>query len=825
MLRRKAWRDVRQNFGQFFSLFILVALATAMYAGFMADLIGGNAARATFHENAALASAWLYGEGFTEDNLAAVRALDFVEDAQLRTRVTGSAPNQGGAEIDLYLERENRVNKPLTVAGEDFDPTDPDGFWLNRNFAEAWDLGVGDDFTVEYSGVEFTKPVKGIVLSPEYEYMCASTDADTNFANIGYVFMDFDGFPVREYVLHLIENDKITPDDVRAHIDELDGARPLLALLGIDLEDVGKDDLMRWVGLMGDKALDGLMPYTQLVARGAAGEDLLPREREISDAIGGNYAAMVDASSLPGIERLTAELEQHASFSYAFMVVFMAIAVLVIMTSMSRMVARQRTQIGTMNALGLSRAKIARHYLSYSFGVSLAGGVVGMLCGYFLLGRWIVSLFREWYVVPGWEAGADWSFALVPAVVTALCVLSAWISCRRLLRVAPSEALRPAPPREGRRTLFERLPFWEKLGFSARYNLRDISRHKLRAVMGIFGTAVGMLLLTGTVAALTLLNDVYDWTFVKIQNFEYEAMLTEDMKLADADRLRADMDGELVMQAAIEIAREPNAVGADKSTQGLTVIEGRGLYRITDVRAQVTELPEGTAAITRRLAEKLGVGVGDTVYWHIYEQNAWHESVIGAINRTPESSGLTLLRADFEAAGCEFTPSLLATNDAAIRSLEHEGVSTVYGISELRAIYEQSMQIIWALVVAMVIFAVVMIVAVLYNSGNLSFNERVQEFATLKVLGLSTERIRALLARQNLWLSMIGIVLGAPFGRTMLEAMMNSNGENFDYYATVAPRDYLVAGAVVLLVSVAVSFLFTRKIRDLDMVGTLKGAE
>lgn len=866
MLRKKMLRELRQNFGQFFSLFLLVALSTMMYTGFMSDPIGGGRARERFHEETALGDAWVYGEGFSEEQLEAVRALPFIDSAQLRMGMTGSAPEQGGAEMDLYLETEDLVSKPLLVEGAPFDPEDPDGIWLNRNFADAWQLHVGDAFTVEYGGVRMERPIRGLVLSPEYEYMCASTDADTNFENIGYAYLAYSGFPAKEFLEHQIENDKITAEDIKDNPEIAEEIKNRFPALGFVLDHLTKDMMLTFVRSMSDEDIGKMMPYTQMVLRGKDGEDLIAHEEEIAGALDHEYAVLVDRTSMPGIQRLTAELEQHASFSYAFMIVFIAIAILVIVTSMGRMVERQRTQIGTMNALGLDRKKITLHYLSYSFAVAFAGGLAGALIGYFFLGKWIVSMFREWYVVTGWEAGADWTFAAVVAVITLICVLAAWISCRKLLRVSPSAALRPAPPKEGKRTVFERLPFWDRLGFSTRYNLRDISRYKLRAVMGIFGTAVGMMLLTSTVGALALLDSVYEWSFEKIQNFAYEAMLGADMKLADADALSRQLDGELVMQAGIEIAAKEHAVGSEKSTQVLTVTEGKGLYRLTDPKTNVTELPEGTCAVTNRLAKNLGVHVGDTVYWHIYEQNEWHSSVVGLINRTPETSGMTLLRSDFEAAGCEFAPTLLATNDAAILDAKEQagrdkaaadaageatgrdgaageaagrdgatgqdgsaadwsGVSAVYSVSELREVYEEQMSIIWALIVAMVIFAVAMIVTVLYNSGNLSFHERIQEFATLRVLGFSAGRIRSLLTRQNFWLSLIGIAAGAPFANAMLEAMMNSNGENFDYYIRVTPLSYLLGGLVVLCIAMAVSFLFTGKIRKLDMVGTLKGAE
>ncbi len=825
MLFKKTLRELKQNFGQFFSLFILVMLATSMYAGFMADPIGGNRAREVFHKDSALASVWIYGENFNNDDLENVKKVNFVESAQLRTKVTGSAVNQGGAELDLFLQMDNLVNKPQTVSGEDFNPNDKNGIWINKNFADEWKLKAGDDFTVEYGGIEFTKTIKGVVLSPEYEYMCASTDAETNFKNICYAYVYYEGFPVKDYIIHLIENEKINIEDLRKNTDIVEKLEEKLSAIGLSTDSITNDTLLEAVKKADEKSLFKLLPYTQIVVRGVDGQELLSKESEISKALDGDYAVMVDSSSISGIQRLTAELEQHASFSYVFMVIFLAIAILVIATGMSRMVERQRTQIGTMNAMGMSRRKIILHYLFFSFSVSFIGSVVGTVIGYFLLGNYMVSLFSQWYVVPNWKAGADWSFLAISITIIGVCVLASYLSCRKVLKIAPSEALRPSVPKGGKRTLLERLPFWKKLSFSAQYNLRDISRYKLRAVMAVFGTAMGMILLTGTLAALTMLNDVYSWTFEKIQNFEYEAMLTEDVKLDEIDSLSDRLSGELVMRTGIEIAKTEHALSDEKSTQTLMVIENKGLFRITDTKAEITDLPEGTVAVTRRLAEKLGIKVGDSVYWHIYEENTWHSAKVGVINRSPETSGMTMTRTDFEKTDCKFTPTLLATNDSEILNINSKGVSTVYNITELREIYEENMQIIWVLVVVMVIFAFVMVVAVLYNTGNLSFHERLREFATLKVLGFSSKEIRSLITKQNIILSLIGIVLGAPFGKPMLEAMMNSNGENFDYYATVTPQTYVLAGAVVLVISMAVSLMFTKKIRRLDMVESLKGAE
>lgn len=144
---------------------------------------------------------------------------------------------------------------------------------------------------------------------------------------------------------------------------------------------------------------------------------------------------------------------------------------------------------------------------------------------------------------------------------------------------------------------------------------------------------------------------------------------------------------------------------------------------------------------------------------------------------------------------------------------------------ELIAAYRESMEIISVMIWMMLGFAAVLIIVVLYNSGNLSFHERIREFATLKVLGMQSDRIRRILSVQNLCLSLVGIVVGAPFGRMSLNVMMNTNGDNFDYNFTIKPWVYMVSAVLVLAVSVLISFFFSKRIKRLDMVEVLKGVE
>ncbi len=769
MLNRKMLRELKKNFGQFFSLFFLAFLAVSMFACMKSSNIGAYKALDIFNEKTNRADGWLYGEGFGEEELENVRSLPEVKDAQLRMHFTVKTVDFNSAQLELFIENENLVSKPWIAKGADFDVNDKDGIWISESFAKEWKLDIGDEFSLTYEGIKLTKKIAGLIYSPEYIYLKADKDADIYLDDICIAYMPLAGVP----------------------------------------SDIS----------------DFRLPYTELVLT-TDEKKVIELEEKLSDTVGGKYAVFLDEKAMPGIRPFLDELEQHDQFSYLFTLVFLLVALLVIMTTMGRIVKQQRTQIGTMNAMGLKRRDIAIHYLSYSFVVSAIGSVIGFFVGTYLMGEGMAAIFRKWYLLPGWKQDYDISTLSVTIVVVAVCVLSTWFAVRKLMKVAPSEALRPAPPKSGKNCIFEKLPFWNKLRFEDQYNLRDASRAKLRTFMGIFGCACGMLFMVCAFSCRITIDKVFEIQFEKIQNFQTEVDFNDDISLAEAEALREKYEGELAMSAAIELANKPGVTSSEKKSAMLSVNEGKNYSRVVDTDMNVKDLKKGEVALTMKVAKSLGLKEGDTVYWHIYTKNEWHSAKIGLINRIPTGSYLTMLREDLEETGIAFEPDVLYTNAEISKEDENsKGILAVHTIKELRASLEEAMAAVNAMIFVFILFAAVLPIVVLFNCGNLSFNERVKEFATLKVMGFKTSQIRGLLARQNMVLSLIGIVIGAPFGRILLQYMFDSNGDSYDYQVFVSATDYLLSGGLVLLISVSVSFLFNKKIKKLDMVEVLKGVE
>lgn len=335
-----------------------------------------------------------------------------------------------------------------------------------------------------------------------------------------------------------------------------------------------------------------------------------------------------------------------------------------------------------------------------------------------------------------------------------------------------------------------------------------------------------MLLMIYAVGCNELLGSMIEINFNRVTVGEYQIKFSEDAKTEDVDDMAEELDGEVVMVNQVEVAKKKNAPADEKKKETITVLEGKNLYNILDLNNQIKELTPGTIGISRKLAADLDVKVGDTVYWHLYTKNTWYEAKVGTIYRSLESQGIAYLREDYEKTGAEYIPSFLMTDDKAAKDkTDLDYVTGVNSKSEMQAAYESSMEIMNMMVGMMAVFSILMIVVVLYNSGVLSFRERVKEFATLKVLGLRSSKIRRILSMQNLWLSIIGILIGAPLGNVSLNAMINTNGENFDYNLSLAPVDYIIAGILVMTISMLVSFMFSKRIRKLDMVEILKGVE
>jgi putative ABC transport system permease protein len=230
--------------------------------------------------------------------------------------------------------------------------------------------------------------------------------------------------------------------------------------------------------------------------------------------------------------------------------------------------------------------------------------------------------------------------------------------------------------------------------------------------------------------------------------------------------------------------------------------------------------------MTRKMAGLLNVGEGDYVRWHLVGDDEWQYTRIVQIYRDPSIQGITMSRSVYEDMQYTFKPTAILTNMTVPGDLiDDDEVSSVLNVAGMKAAFSETMEMMNAVVYIMVIGAVLLGIVVLYNLGVLSFVEKTREVATLKVLGFKSSKIRNILQKQNIWLTVIGIVAGLYAGWGLLYIICTTVSDTLDMFPIINVPTYIYSIGGTFMVSIFVNFMFSGKVKTIDMVDALKGVE
>lgn len=761
MLLKKMFRDMRQNLSQFIAIFLMSMLGVTVFAGINAEWQGMKHERDRFYEESRLPDFWLLGRNFTEEDLEEAAQISGVE--AVSRRLIADAVVQTGKKpaLRIHIIEDNELSRPHLVEGEAFDPA-RDGIWLDSYFAEAHDIRVGDTIRAEAGGMVFEKEVIGLIMHPEYVY-CArdETQLFPQPENFGFAFVP----------------KKVLPE--------------ILPL-----------------------------PYNQLMIRLEDSADAKVVQSELEKRFKGKYSLLQTHETHLSTSMIEMEIQQNKAIGNVFPVVFFLIAALAMLTTMVRMTGNQRIQIGTLKAMGYSRHKILFHYISYGIWIGLAGGLLGLAIGPLLVPPILFEMQKTLYYLPDWYAVLTPESCAVVIIAVLCCGASSYFACRRELKDVPAACMRPKPPRAGRHTRWEKSALWHKLGFSAQWNIRDILRSKVRSAMAIAGVAGSMTLLLCAFGVLDTIGGLGDWMYRDLHAYDYRINLKEEIHQEEIDALKQKYGGQLIQEHAIELRKDGR-----EETGFLTVIEPGEQIRFQDPERNPMTLPDSGAAMTCKMATLLGLEVGETFEWRNPGDTQWHITRVEALYRSPTGQGITMSERAYEAAYDTMVPTALLVAGNGSDAVGLPGVKDVKSKDEMRAGLEKMLESMRTLVGILILAAVVLGAVVLYNLGSMSFAERVRELATLKVLGFFPGQIRGLLNKQNLLLTIVGIIIGMPCGYALIAYMVSTLSEAIDMPARVSPATLVLCIIGTLATSLAVGLLLSRKVGTIDMVSSLKAVE
>ena len=751
LLSKKMLRDIKINKTQFIAIFLMAFLGIFAYCGIYGEYYGLEQTSNEFYAQTNMADGWIYNTDF--DDSAVDKVNEFATESDRQSVVQSAADLEGKPDITLHFVEKGTISKFYSTEGKDFNASDASGVWLDKRFADASDLSVGDYIKFEFEGNKIKKEIKGLGYSPEYIYESSPSTLTPDFSELGFAYLSAKAYP-----------------------EDLEYNRMLVKYNQLDSDF--KDKL--------DKSIDYLS-FTK-------------KEDHIS------------------VAKFADEMAQHKMIGDVFPIVFILVTFLTLLTTMTRIVAHQRTQIGILKAVGFKDTTIILHYLSYSFWPVLAGAILGLITGPMIIPQMFYPTMARSYSMPSWHPGFDMSFIYIAVLMVVLSVLVTYLSCRRISKENPANTLRPKAPNVSSKSLIEKSSLWNHLSFNLRWNWRDARRNKFRAFMAIVGVMGCVALLIAAFGMNDSMDELKSWEYDNITHYESKLLLSSEANPEEVYYILNETNGSFIMQQSIEI--KANGV---EDTVGLLVSNNTDLISYTDSSKNPLEIDEGDVSISIKTAENFNLSIGDKIRWHIVGSDEWVTSKIGQIHAEPISQGLIMSPDTLEDQGLNFTPTNILTQE---KFGEHfDSIKSTTSIEKLEKSWDKVTQAVMMMVYVVTVVAVALAILVLYNLGILSFTEMEREIATLKVLGFKTNVLRKLLLTQNVIFTTIGFILGIPLGFYFMTLMMDAAGDSLYYVPSLTWGNILLTAFITFAISIGVNLLFSDKINDLNMVEALKDVE
>lgn len=592
---------------------------------------------------------------------------------------------------------------------------------------------------------------------------------------------------------------------------------------------------------------DGRKQYADSLAEYEQAKlDLEQGKKELADAklkledIAQPEWYVLDRNTVQQFVEYGSNAERVGKLGNVFPAVFYLVAALVSLTTMTRMIEEERTQIGTMKALGYGKGAIVSKYLWYSLSATLLGGVFGVLVGSYLFPWVIIKAYGILYSnIPFVTTPIQWRLSATSVLIAVICTIAATLSsCYREMLAAPAILMRPVAPAAGKRVFLEYVkPVWNHLSFSGKATIRNLFRYKKRFFMTIFGIGGCMALLLVGYGLKDSIMEIVDKQYSDVWTYDvYLSIHEEDISLEDKALSGFVEDRMLIQTKTMDVESEKALISATLFVpEALDGLEN--FVKLKDrVSGEVYTLTEDNVIITEKLAKLLDVSVGDTIELYssdvekysvqidrIAENYLHHYVYMSADNyRTlfgeePEYNQLYLKTGKMTEEEKEIFSGEMLADDAV------DSVTYVEKLQETVAVMMRSLEMV---VVVLIVAAGMLAFIVLYNLNNINIIERRRELATLKVLGFYDTEVGSYVYRENVLLTILGILTGIIMGIFLHRfVILTVEIDMMMFGREIALPSYLYSAALTAVFAILINFCMFFNLRKIDMVESLKSAE
>lgn len=789
MLFRKLLRTMKLYKAQFLSMVLMIALGIGVFVGFNMEWVSIEENMSSFFEETGFADYRIVSEkGFTKEDCEKISGIDGVQNAARYLSVNVDVKEKSGDNVALTITEDKDVSGFLLMEGEDYDKESEDGIWLSDQYARKNEIGTGDSLTFVYQGMEFKGTVKGLIKSGEY-MICVRDESQLmpDFTTYGFAYISPAFY---ERVLGMDYYPQI-------HL----------------LSETEKKELVEQVDhVLGDTPM------------------ILTKDETIS------------------YSEAKGEAQEGKTMGSILPVLFLLIAVLTMITTMHRIAAKEKTQIGTLKALGFRDKRILRHYTSYAFLIGVVGCTIGIFLGYQI--AWFImnpnGAMGTYLDLPEWKLRMPWFCVVILIGILILLTLIGYLSVKKMLKGTAADALRPYVPQKVKALLIERGRLFHRLSFGTRWNLRDCMRHKSRSAMSLLGIVGCTLLIVCALGMRDTMNAFLDMYYDGALGYESRIYLSENASEEEIEEVlkkyQGDWSASLNVQleektvsldiygVSHDLVKFPDAEGdyislkteAIASTNADAVDSASVSAKDSDV-VKETNSGEG-AYICMRLADEFDLKPGDEFSVSPYgSDQSYTLKVAGRIRSVSENIVITPEYAD--EVGITYKKDSVYTNAVKEDIPSQSFIKSVQSKQKIMDSFDTFIAMMNSMIYILVLGAMLLGLIVLYNLGVMSYTERYREMATLKVVGFKDRKIGRLLIGQNLWMTFLGVLIGLPLGIGVLKYLLDKMASEYEMMLVIGPMTCILSVVLTFGVSLLVSFLVARKNRKIDMVEALKGAE
>lgn len=800
-LRKDFCMEIRKTLSRFISLMWIVALGVAFYSGIRSTEPDMNRTVDKMYDDTRFFDLRiLSATGMTEEDREKIEEIDSISQAEGIFYMDAFACGGDVRYTVKISSLSDNIAKLNIVEGKE--PVNSNECIVDKQFATNEGCKIGDTITIE-SGNDI--PVEMAITKSEYTIT---------------------GIYTTPYYLQL---DKGTTSLGSGKINGL------ITICKDNFKQPVYNEVYATV-----KDAKGLVTRTK-----AYNELVQDAQDDVKEVFSSNKYFVLDRNSNQHYVEFGMDAGRIGDIGTVVPLIFFLVAALVSLTTMTRMVEEERTQIGTLKALGYGKFAISLKYILYALGATVTGSIIGAIAGSIIIPRIIINAYMIMYQNLGAiQAPMNMKHILTASVLAVVCVtLAAFVACYKELFTSAAGLMRPVAPKNGKRVFLERIPFlWNHMSFTWKSTVRNLLRYKKRFFMTVFGIAGSMGLIVLGFGIKNSISSIVGLQYNELRQYDNEFLAKSGMSQEQYSDMKEMLVNDKRISSVAMAHQSTMNASRDDETLGAYIFVPEDLEQIKDYviirdekSGKILELNDESVVISKKMSILLDLSVGDSfelkptettsytvkvggicenyVYHYVYMTSKKYVELFGT---EPEYNDILV-----KDSGVEYEE-----DDFAEDMLQSDYISSVNSIDTLRDKFDEMIQGMDIIIMVIIISAGGLAFVVLYNLNNINIGERIRELASLKVLGFYDGEVSAYVFRENMILTLVGVICGAIFGVWIHRYVIGVVEVDLVMFGRqIKAISFIISSIITFVFAFIINGLMHFRLKKIDMASSMKSVE